>query len=344
MRATRAIGWERESTVKSVFESFFWRANAAAIALATSCFWEAQARANPTGAIVSQGTASIVNHGSQLTIQTTDKTFINWQSFNIGAGETTTFLQPSSSSVVFNQINDPNPSQILGNLNANGYVILENQSGFYVGGEASISAHGLIMTTAHVPMLDLSDAGPWDFNAPPPSAKIVNYGQINVDKGGSVFLIANNIANYGSVSAPEGKIGLYAGKEVLLSNRPDGRGLSAKVTLPQGSVDNSGKLIADAGTIAVNAQVVNQGGLVQANSVREVNGAIELVAGDNLTLGPASVISAKGDPDVASPGGNVVLKSGNSYQDSPTSTIDVSGGFPGWQRRPVGNLRRRSNT
>jgi filamentous hemagglutinin family protein len=314
---------------KSALFLFVRRMMVTAILLAAGRFCQPAAHGNPVGASVSQGTASIANQGSQMTIQTSDKAFINWQSFNIGAGETTTFLQPSSSSVVFNQINDPNPSQILGNLNANGYVILENQSGFYVGGDASISAHSLILTTAHVPMPDLSGAGPWEFDTPPPAAKIVNYGQINVDKGGSVFLIANNIANYGGILAPEGNIGLYAGKQVLVSERPDGRGLSAQVTLPQGSVDNSGKLIADAGTIAVNAQVVNQGGLVQANSVRQVNGTIELVAGDSLNLGPTSVISAKGDADVASPGGSITLQSANSFQDSPTSTIDVSGGAQG---------------
>src|SRR5580704_14554560 len=81
--------------------------------------------ANPQGGSVGQGTASFATKGSQLTIQTSALAYINWQSFNIGAGETTTFVQPSASSVVWNHINDPNPSQILGTLNANGYVILQ---------------------------------------------------------------------------------------------------------------------------------------------------------------------------------------------------------------------------
>ena len=115
----------------------------------------------------------------------------------------------------------------------------------------------------------------------------------------------------------------------MVSERPDGRGLSAKVTLPEGSVDNSGKLIADAGTIAMHAQVVNQGGLVQANSVREVNGVIELVASDAINLGANSVISAQGDSQGASPGGTVTIKSGNTYSDQPTSAINISGGAQG---------------
>src|SRR5262245_25774192 len=86
--------------------------------------------AAPSGATVSQGSATFSTQGSTLTIRTSDRAFINWQSFNIGVGETTRFLQPSSSSVVWNRINDPNPSQILGNLSANGLVVLQNTSGF----------------------------------------------------------------------------------------------------------------------------------------------------------------------------------------------------------------------
>jgi filamentous hemagglutinin family protein len=285
--------------------------------------------ANPVGGTVSQGSASFNTQGSQFTIQTSDRAVINWQSFNIGAGQTTTFVQPSSSSVVWNQINDPNPSQILGTLNANGYVVLQNQAGFYIGGQAVLNAHGLLMTTAPTPAPDLSSGGAWQFNAPPPTASIINYGQINVGNGGSAFLIAHDIENHGTISAPQGQIGLYAGKQVLLSDRPDGRGLSATVTLPAGSVDNSGKLIADAGTIAMHAQVVNQGGLVQANSVREINGVIELVASDAVNLGANSVLSAQGDRQGVSPGGTVTIKSGNTFSDQPTSAINVSGGTQG---------------
>jgi filamentous hemagglutinin family protein len=288
-----------------------------------------RAYANPVGPTVQQGRATFTSQGPQLNIRTSDRAFINWQSFNIGVGETTTFLQPSSSSLVWNRINDSNPSQILGNLNANGYVVLQNSSGFYIGGQAAITTHGLLMTTVPIQVPDLSSGGPWQFNAPPPTAKIINYGHLDVGQGGSAFLISNEIENHGSISAPEGEIGLFAGKQVLLSQRPDGRGLSARVKLPQGSVSNDGQLVADAGTIAVHAQVVNQGGLVQANSVREANGVIELVASDSLNLGANSVIQAKGDSQGVSSGGKVALKSGGAFADSSGSTIDVSGGAQG---------------
>lgn len=288
------------------------------------------ASANPTGGTVTQGAATINTSGSQLTVnQSSPTAFINWQTFNIAAGETTTFNQPSLSSIVWNHINDSNPSQILGTLNANGYVILQNSSGFYVGGQAAINAHGLVMTTASTPALNLSSGDPWFFNAPPPTAKIINYGRINIAGGGSAFLIADDIENNGTITAPGGKIGLYAGQKVLVSTTPDGRGLSAQATIPQGFVDNNGSLIADAGSIALHAQMVNQNGLIQANSAREVNGVIELIAGNSIHLGAGSVLSAHGDIQGPSSGGTVTIRSDDSFSDQAGSTINISGGSQG---------------
>ncbi|HLZ54998.1 MAG TPA: filamentous hemagglutinin N-terminal domain-containing protein, partial [Verrucomicrobiae bacterium] len=303
------------------------------IVLLSSAVNVLQANPDATTATVSQGSATFNTSGSQFTInQTSANAFINWQTFNIAAGETTTFNQPSSSSVTWNYINDPqNPgaSSINGNINAIGYVVLQNPNGFSVSGQASITAHGLIMTTASTPALNLSSGGPWSFNTPPPTKSIVNYGQINIVGGGSAFLIANDVENNGTISAPGGKIGLYAGQTVLVSTSPDGRGLSAQATIPQGLVDNNGNLVADAGSIALQAQMVNQNGLIQANSAQNVNGTIELVAGDEVNLGAHSVISAQGDVQGTSSGGSVTIKSDNSFSDQAGSAINISGGTQG---------------
>ena len=56
----------------------------------------------------------------------------------------------------------------------------------------------------------LSGAG-WQFTGPPPAASIINYGRINADAGGFVYLIGANINNQGSINAPSGNIGLCAG-------------------------------------------------------------------------------------------------------------------------------------
>lgn len=287
------------------------------------------ALANPTGMTVGRGAASFHQSGSQVTVTASQNAFLNWSSFNIAAGETTTFVQPSASSIVWNRINDQNPSLIYGNLNANGVVVLLNSSGFYFGPNSFVSAAGLVVSTANCAPPE-NGGGNWEFNGPPPLASIINYGRIQVGKGGSAFLIADQVENRGTIEAPGGSIGLVAGQTVLLSDRPDGRGMSLQVTLPQGSVNNSGKLIADGGTISLNAKVVNQTGIIQANSVREQNGVIELVAADALTLGADSQILAQGDAATpGSAGGTVTLQSGNTFSDTAGSRISAAGGALG---------------
>ncbi len=285
--------------------------------------------ANPQGLTVVRGSASASQNGSQLNVTASQNAFLHWQSFNIGAGETTTFHQPSSHSVVWNQIGGQNPSQIWGTLNANGYVVLMNQNGFYFGPNCSINVGGFVAAAAAVLPPPTAGGGAWTYQGPPPTANIINYGQIKVQSGGSLFLIAEGIENHGLLSAPDGQLGLYAGKQVMISERPDGRGLSATVQLPAGSIDNTGQLIADGGAIALHAQVVNQNGLVQADSVRNHLGVIELVAGDTVNLGPNSVLQADGDATVPSAGGRITIKSAQSFADAAGSRLEVRGGALG---------------
>ena len=288
-----------------------------------------QADANPTGLSVQSGTASLSINGSQLTVTAGNNAVLNWQSFNIASGETTIFSQPSAASIAWNHINDQNPSQIYGSLQANGVVVLLNSSGFYFGPNSFVSAAGLVVSTANYGPPQ-NAGGAWVFNGPPPLASIVNFGQIKIGHGGDCFLIADQVVNHGDIEAPGGNIGLAAGQTVTLSERPDGRGMSMKVKLPQGAVDNYGNLIADGGTISLHASVVNQDGLIQANSVQNKNGVIELVASDQLNLGVDSKILAQGDNSIGgSAGGNVMLKSQNSFSDATGSEISVAGGANG---------------
>ncbi len=220
-----------------------------AVAIGIAC----GAVANPHGMTVGSGTATAATSGSQLTVTASQNAFLNWQSFNIGAGETTTFVQPSAGSVVWNQINGASPSQIWGNLNANGTVVLMNSSGFYFGPNSEIKAAGFVATTAS-PGPDFGSGSQWEFNGAPPTASIVNYGKIGVQPGGSLYLTAAEIDNHGILSAPGGSIGLFADRQVLISDRPDGRGLNVTVKLPAGSVNNDGQIMADGGSILANAQ------------------------------------------------------------------------------------------
>lgn len=285
-------------------------------------------QANPAGLTVQSGSASAVASGSQLTITAGNNAFLNWQSFNIGAGETTRFIQPSASSIVWNNIQDRNPSSIWGNLIANGTVVLINPSGFYFGPNAKVDAAGLIVSTAPIAPSEAGAGMFWQFSGPPPLASIVNYGQLNAGAGGSLFLIAEKIENHGTLSAPAGSIGLVSGQEVLLSERPDGRGLSANVRLPSGAVDNSGRILADAGTIALHAKTVNQNGVVEANTVRQNQGFIEFLASDSIQLGADSVTRASGGTG-SDDGGRIEIKSAGTYSDAASARVEVRSGATG---------------
>lgn len=285
--------------------------------------------ANPAGPTVVSGTVTTSVSGSHLSIEASHNAVLNWSSFNIAPGESTQFLQPSASSVVWNHIADQNPSRIFGSLSANGTVVLINPSGFHFGPDSRVDAAGLVVSTANVAPVE-SAAGPfWQFQGAPPQASIINYGHIQTSPGGSLFLIAENIANHGTLEAPAGNIGLASGKEVLLSQRPDGRGLSTSVALPSGSIQNSGRIAADAGIIALHARVVNQSGSIQANSVREQNGVIELLASDSIQLDATSSVSARGDASAPSDGGTVILKADRAFADASGSVIDIRGGAAG---------------
>lgn len=288
-------------------------------------------RANPSGMTVASGSASPpATSGSTLTVTVANNTFLNWQSFNIAAGETTIFQQPSSSSVVWNSIGGNSASQIYGSLQANGVVVLINSSGFNFGPNSFVKAAGLVVSTGSGGPIESGSGSAWQFTGPPPTASIVNYGRISADPGGFVYLLGANINNQGSITAPSGNIGLCAGQTVLLSERADGRGLSAQVTLPTGSVNNSGQLVADAGTILASAQLVNQNGLVEANSVQSVNGIIELDASSSLTLGANSLITANGDNSASgSSGGQIMMQTAGTYADTAGSQVQFNGGAKG---------------
>jgi filamentous hemagglutinin family protein len=229
-----------------------WSGLAAVFFAAIGCL---KLSANPTGMTVRLGTATPQTSGAQLNLTVSQAAFLNWSSFNIQAGETTTFIQPSANSVVFNEIGGANPSQIFGNLNANGTVILANANGFFFGPNSMIKVGGRLHRhhRAH-------HAGFWlgfqlDVHR---HAAAGEHRQLWINPGRAkavrCFSSPKTSRTSGSLNAPGGNIGLAAGQTVLVSERPDGRGLSASVQVPAGSVNNLGQITADAGTIALQAQ------------------------------------------------------------------------------------------
>lgn len=94
------------------------------------CIGSEFAIANPVLPIVVNGSAVFPPQGPTLTVTNTPGAVINWQSFSIGAGETTRFVQQSSASTVLNRTTGQNKNFIiLGRLVSNGQLFLVNPNG-----------------------------------------------------------------------------------------------------------------------------------------------------------------------------------------------------------------------
>ena len=269
-----------------------------------------QAYANPTGGQVVGGAASISSSGNTLTVQqTTSRAIINWSSFDIGSGETTQFVQPSSSSIALNRVTgSESPSQILGTLNANGQVWIINPNGVMFGGNAQVNVAGLVATSVDIDNNNFM-AGNYTFNHPGnANAAISNAGSITTADAGLVAFVAPNVSNAGLIQAKLGKVQLGSGDSFTLDLYGDGLiNLQASPAVTQQIVSNSGVIQANGGTVTLTAaaaaatvnSLINMSGVIEAESIGSQNGQIVLYAeGSNAVAG--NVAANKGQKQGAS--------------------------------------------
>lgn len=284
--------------------------------------------ANPKGGAVRGGSATIHGQGTgTVTIdQHSQEAVLSWDSFDIAPGETTRFRQPNSDAVALNRIFQGEASQILGSLQANGHVYLVNPHGILFGREARVNVHALIATTT----LDGSDLAEGGFDPSAraaPGARILNEGRIESGTGGFVYLVAPHVENGrdGVIVSPEGEVRIEAGATVYLTDRPDGLGLAVEFTAPAGGeAVNLGEIMADGGLARMRAELVTQGGVVQADSLRERAGVVELVASGDLVLAAGSETRARGGDALGSGGGTVYAWADHSATMEPGAVVDVS--------------------
>jgi len=106
----------------------------------------------PEAAFATLGAATYAQDGVRGVInQQTDKAILNWKSFDIGPQNSVEFKQPTETSIALNRINErANPSQILGELKANGQVYLYNPNGFVFGKNSRVNVNSLVATTLNV--------------------------------------------------------------------------------------------------------------------------------------------------------------------------------------------------
>ncbi|MBL4608490.1 MAG: filamentous hemagglutinin N-terminal domain-containing protein [Pseudomonadales bacterium] len=235
----------------------------------------------------------------------------NWDSFNIGVGDSVTFQQPSESSSALNYIHQNSISKIAGQLSANGNLYLINQNGFLFGDGAMVNVGSLVASVLNIDEQMLEDNGLVqsmqqkkpaffadghlvDEDGNPYRIEIENGAQIITD-GGRVLLVAPEIINNGLISTPDGQTILAAAKEevyLAASTDPDLRGLFVEVN-GGGSVTNGGQIIAERGNISILGMAINQEGTLRATTSVEVNGSIRLLARDTVTFQDKSKTGSK---------------------------------------------------
>ena len=120
--------------------------------MATLAGFGTQALANPTGGVVTAGSATITSAGNLLQInQASNRAIIEWGGFDIAAGETTQFIQPNAGSLALNRVvNSTQASIINGNLLANGRVLVINPNGVLIGAQGNVDVAGFVASSADI--------------------------------------------------------------------------------------------------------------------------------------------------------------------------------------------------
>jgi filamentous hemagglutinin family protein len=293
----------------------------------------------PSGLNIVAGQAQLAVQGAQMTVRNTPGAILNWQRFDIGAAAGVHFDQANAASKVLNRVVGNDPSQILGRLSSNGQVWLLNPHGVLFGHGARVDVASLVAGSMR--MLD-SDflAGRYRLSAPEALAgSVVNQGLLTSRFGGQILLVGGSeVRNEGSINAPGGHAGLVAGRSVELvdTGLPN---LAVKVTVPdhKAEVTNLGRLATPGGRIDIYAGIVNQKGLVEAQSLSVgERGEIVLQASDTLMLHAGSRTDASGQGSAR--GGRIDISApqiglvGDAQVDASGATgggIRIGGGLRG---------------
>ena len=150
--------------------------------------------------VAGQATITTPTANSMVVNQGSDKAILNWQSFNIGVGQSVQFVQPNAASAALNRVIGNNASKIYGSLSANGQVFLINPFGVMFAPGAQVNVGGLVASSLAISNEDFV-AGRYTFSSNAgDNGSVVNHGSINTARGGYVLLAAPSVSNTGSIT------------------------------------------------------------------------------------------------------------------------------------------------
>jgi filamentous hemagglutinin family protein len=349
MNRTYALVWNPSLATWNVTdERARRRGKGAGAVLATALLLPAAAIAAdlPTGGNVVAGSGQInTPSANQMVInQASNKLAIDWQSFDIAAGHKVTFNQPGSDSIALNRVLGADGSKIMGQLDANGRVFLINPNGVLFGAGAQVNVGGLVASTLNISDTDFA-AGNYRFKGDGSNASVINKGNITATDGGSVALLGGTVSNNGVIIANRGTVALAAGNAVTLDFAGDGL-LNVQVdeAVVDALVENHQLIKADGGQVLLTASagdallktVVNNTGVIEAQTLGEKNGKIVLEAGATDTVTNSGMLNASGVSSGETGGTVKVL--GGAVKLLATSAIDVSGDAGGGTALIGGNF------
>lgn len=302
--------------------------------------------AGPTGGMVSSGTATISTTGTITTInQSTAKAAIDWSSFSTNSNEIVNFAQPNNSSITLNRVTGTSASNLNGQLNANGQVFIINPNGVLFGNTSQVNTAGLVASTLNLSNNDFNNSL-FNFNNINNNKTVENRGKITVPTGGTVALIAPTVKQTGTIKVPQGNVLFAAGGDITLNlNNGSLLGYTINQGKAQALINSGGMIQADGGKVVLTAKgidelsnaVVNSVGVIQAQTVNNVRGVIEL--GSDLTSGTLNV---SGTLDASAPnvgnGGQVKtsaaevnINSGTNITTQRNSTSSLPPTTSGWE-------------
>lgn len=309
------------------------RARTIALAAGTVLTLASAATAGPEGAQVAAGSVQISQEGSIWTINASNRAIINYSSFDIGAHETVRFVQPGASSTVLNRIQSAAPTNINGNLFANGRVFIVNPAGVFFGANSVVNAAGIYAAGGNISNTDFL-AGNFHFTNV--TGKVISDGMLT---GKAVHLIGQQVANHGTITSDRGLVTMLSGEDVLIRERGsriavriDGTDISANTTpasftgavAPTPAVENTGTINAPRGTITLGA------GDAMSLAIRN-SGTINATRGTVNAIAAAGDIENSGTIDASTPvytAGTVNLVASN-IENSGTIAADAYKGRAG---------------
>ncbi|MFA5304188.1 MAG: hypothetical protein WDL99_00790, partial [Candidatus Omnitrophota bacterium] len=296
--------------------------------LSLNCF----SQSLPEGGTVVDGSAAIINtNPNTVDINIgSDKSIIDWNSYNVAAGKTVNYNRDSSF-ISLNRVTGADPSSIFGTINApNGQIFLVNPNGILFGSGSHVNAAGLVASTLDITNENFMKGNYEFFKVAGKNAYVINNGMLSTNKaGGYICLLSQAVENQGEIYALAnlGTIALAAGEKItvgldnnsLISVVID-EAVQSEIIGPDGqrmdsAIKNSGTISANGGKIILTAKVLNEvfdyainnSGVIQAKALNEHDGVIELAASGAPIINTATgIIEASKEIKIVNATSNII--------------------------------------